>query len=393
MKICILTLKHFADRTWILRDKEILQNTSFDVDIIGFEHALPTYKNLLKLGNYLRKLKYCDIVVAWFAFPLPIFLSKMLGIPTIANAVGYEVACYPEISYGMPRNYLARSLISLALKSSDIIIAISKESLKWAYRWSRKPGFVIYEGINIEDYDCKIVGGRKRSKEPTIITIAFLGSMNVIRKDLPTLVKAISIVKNKYPNVKLYIIGEKLDGYPLLKILARKLNVEDNVIFTGKIKHRDLLKLLCNADIFVMTSYQEGFPTAACEAAITGIPLIVSDRPAMNEVFDENNAIIVKPADPIKLAKAIIYLLKNKDKANILGTRAMKLIQEKYNINVRKRKMFLLMLLILRQLYLKSKIKTFYKIRIKYVLYLWFFSIIKPLVSLPLKLLSKIIRI
>jgi glycosyltransferase involved in cell wall biosynthesis len=299
------------------------------------------------------------------------------------------------MSYGLPKNYLAMFLLALALKSSDALIAISRESLRWAYRWSRKPGFVIYEGIDVERYDCKAIGGRAISKDPTVITVAFLGLMNVIRKDIPTLIKSIKIVKNRYPNIRLYVVGRKMDGYSLLKTLTQKLNLNDNVVFTGEISHEDLLKLLCRADLFVMTSYQEGFPTVACEAAAAGVPLIVSNRPAMNEVFTNENALLVNPGDSIELANTIIKSLENKDELAKLAEKATTMVKEKFNLDVRKRNIQSFITYFLKRCLLelrRNKKHNLYSIKMKYLAIFILFSLMTPILYLVMELFRKAIH-
>lgn len=365
LSVCIVTGKKLAGRTWILRDKEILQDLGFNVRIHGIDSDVPSLNFMRNIKSYIEALRNCDIVIAWFAFPSTILLSKIMGLPVIANAVGYEVAHYPEMEYGLPQVLIARPLITLALKYSDDVIAISRESLRWSYRWSRRKGFIIYEGIDFGRYDCNIVGGRILPEEPTILTISALSILNTIRKDIPTLIKAVKEVTKKYPSIKAYIIGEKMDGYPLLKQMTQKLHINNNVIFTGKLSHEELLRLLCKADLFVMTSYQEGFPTVACEASVAGIPVIVSNRPAMNEVFTDETAIIVKPRNPSELANAIIYALENKEEALKKARKAQMIIKREYSTYVRKEKMRRFMRLFIKRL--KNNTKSYYKYSIKHI--------------------------
>jgi len=392
MKVCIVTHKNLVNRSWIIREKDMLEDLGFSVDIIGIPDELPSPFLILQLKKYLKRLRTCQIVVAWFAFPSSIFLCKMLGIPAIANAVGYEVAFYPEILYGMPRNYIARSLISLGLKMPDAIIAISRESLRWAYKWSGRRGFVIYEGIDINHYDCSYIEHViSTKKNPIIITISFLGITNVIRKDLATLIKALSLVKRKHPNVKLYIIGEKMEGYPILRRLAKELGVERNIVFTGKLPHNELLKILCSADMFVMTSYQEGFPTAASEVAAAGIPVIVSNRPAMNEVFTRENAVVVEPGSHIELAEAITNLLEDKELARKIAINGMNIVRTHFNIDIRKRKLAKFMLLFIKRLLQKRKIAKYYSVGIKYVFMLFLLSTVAWIMKVYFDITSGII--
>ena len=270
----------------------------------------------------------------------------------------------------------------MSLKLSDSLIAISKESLKWAYKWGGRLGLVIYEGIDVKNYSCYYINIKKRKNEPQIVTIAYLGKDNIVRKDLFTLIKSLGLVKEIYPTIKLYIIGEKKEGYIALKKLAKKIGVDKNIIFTGFISHRDLLKLLCSSDLFVMTSYHEGFPTAACEAAAAGLPVIVSDRPAMNEVFSPQNALIVKPGSPTKLAEAIIDLLRNKKLANRIARQGSQTVRENFSLYARKKKLTKLVLLFAREIKAELHSRGYYRVNTKYLL-------LFLLLSLTIRLIKK----
>jgi len=51
----------------------------------------------------------------------------------------------------------------------------------------------------------------------------------------------------------------------------------ETIVFTGFVTHDVLQGLLQNASLFVLPSYNEGLPIAALEAAVAGVPLLLSD--------------------------------------------------------------------------------------------------------------------
>jgi glycosyltransferase involved in cell wall biosynthesis len=219
--------------------------------------------------------------------------------------------------------------------------------------------------------------------------------MNIIRKDILTLIKSIKIVKNRYPNIKLYIVGRKMDGYPLLKKLTQELNLNDNIVFTGEISNEELLKLLCRADLFIMTSYQEGFPTVACEAAAAGVPLIVSNRPAMNEVFTNENALLVNPGNPIELANTIIKSLENKTELAKLAEKAITTVKENFSLDARKKKMQLFITYFLKKCLLEIRQNNkynLYSIKMNYLTIFVLFSFMIPILYLVMKIFESIAK-
>jgi len=80
------------------------------------------------------------------------------------------------------------------------------------------------------------------------------------------------------PGWKLILVGYdhlKQNNLDSLKKLARDLNVEKNVVFTGKVENTEELYL--KSSIFAFTSSSEGFPNVIGEAMAAGLPVISFD--------------------------------------------------------------------------------------------------------------------
>ena len=65
-----------------------------------------------------------------------------------------------------------------------------------------------------------------------------------------------------------------MDGFPERK-LAKKLGVETQVRFLGS--RNDVWELLCAADVYVMSSLQEGLGNSTIEAAFCGREMILTN--------------------------------------------------------------------------------------------------------------------
>ncbi len=84
------------------------------------------------------------------------------------------------------------------------------------------------------------------------------------------LIKSIYFIKQKDQNVKLMIIGA--GDFREYKELAKKLDMEQDVLFTGVQKNP--FALLARADVYALTSDSEGFPNALIEAMACGLPCV-----------------------------------------------------------------------------------------------------------------------
>lgn len=84
------------------------------------------------------------------------------------------------------------------------------------------------------------------------------------------LVKAVYLVRKDIPDVKLMVIGA--GDYEEYKLLAEKLGMREDVLFTGV--QSNPFALLKKADVYALTSESEGFPNALIEAMAVGLPCV-----------------------------------------------------------------------------------------------------------------------
>jgi glycosyltransferase involved in cell wall biosynthesis len=101
----------------------------------------------------------------------------------------------------------------------------------------------------------------------------------------------------------LVIVGEG----PLrneLEDAARRAGVHDRVVFAGL--RPDARALIGAADAVVVSSRSEGLPMVVLEALAAGTPVVATAVRGVREILeDEQNALLIPPGDPVRLAKAI----------------------------------------------------------------------------------------
>ncbi len=146
--------------------------------------------------------------------------------------------------------------------------------------------------------------------------LVFIGRL-VPTKDPITLLKAFRIVKKYYNDVKLIICG---DGE--LKKYCERLS-DNDVHFLGYVK--EIPSILKGADIYVHPSIYDPSPRALLEAMAMGKACVATIG---TKDYLLGCGILVKPKNPEMLARAIIYLLKNRKLMKELGKKARERILE-----------------------------------------------------------------
>ena len=117
--------------------------------------------------------------------------------------------------------------------------------------------------------------------------------------------------------IKLVVIGTpKKNGR--VENLVRYLGIGHRVNFTGRISDAEFVRQYAKASIAVVPSVYEGFGIPAGEAMACKVPVISTTGGALPEVVGDAG-ILVPPADPYVLSKAIADLLDHPRKAEALG--------------------------------------------------------------------------
>ena len=108
-------------------------------------------------------------------------------------------------------------------------------------------------------------------------------------KGLHMLLNAVALLKEKYPDIKLYVPGEKLAGKQsfiwwlrkrgyrkYIENLIKKLDLENNVVWLGYLPQNALAVQYSKANVFVMCSAIENHSSSLKEAMLVGLPSVAA---------------------------------------------------------------------------------------------------------------------
>ena len=148
-------------------------------------------------------------------------------------------------------------------------------------------------------------------------TVLYTGRL-AEEKKIDDIVRAIALVKKKFPDISFAITGHG-NAEENLKKLARDLNLENNIKFFGYIDWDEFPKLYQAADIFAVMSTAETQCLSMMQAMATGIPVIGANAWGLPEYISPECGYIVKPGDYKVLAEKIIYLFDHPEEMARLG--------------------------------------------------------------------------
>lgn len=159
-------------------------------------------------------------------------------------------------------------------------------------------------------------------KVPFVMSMGRLGP----EKGYDLLIKAFSIIANRYPEWSLVILGEGAKRGELKNIIE-ELGLSGRVMMPGLVKNPyDYLK---QAGLYVLSSRYEGFPVALCEAMASGTAVVSFDcKTGPREIIREGvDGILVPPGDVEKLSESIAAMIDDKKKREEYGANARQVVE------------------------------------------------------------------
>lgn len=140
------------------------------------------------------------------------------------------------------------------------------------------------------------------------------------QKSIHYSIKSFAMVSEKFPGLKLLIIGEGECKGALIK-QAQELGLEEKVEFLGH--QPDTISYYKNAELTILSSLYEGFPNVLLESIICGTPVVSFDCPSGPEDIIKNgvNGYLSSYLDEFDLAKNIELALEREwDRKEIKDT-------------------------------------------------------------------------
>jgi glycosyltransferase involved in cell wall biosynthesis len=281
------------------------------------------YTNLAQnLGGFLRYAAFI-LIVALFRTPVVV---RVMG-----DGFGHF--------YGRS-SPLLRWVIGLVLDRIDRFV-VRAEALKQQFAGMVPPEKlqVVYGGIDTAEFDRP----RARASDGGL-RVLFVGYLTKA-KGVFDLLQAAPQVLARVPNVTFQLMGERVDiernityiDNPesnraiLLRLLAQP-GVKEHVELLGVQSGEAKISTFVNADLLVLPSYSEAFPTVVLEAMAAGLPVVATPVGALPEAFDERNIRFVEVGNVQQLAEAIAQLAQNPDCREQIGSYNRRVAHERFSL-------------------------------------------------------------
>lgn len=199
--------------------------------------------------------------------------------------------------------------LKLMSRYFDGVISVSEALKSWALQNLKATNVVYIKNFLPNTFSAEKALELEGDAEIKIICVANLRP----QKDHINLVKAFKLVQKEYPELSLHLVGkDENDAYSQdLKSFILEQNLQETIFLYGE--QENVLGIVKQATIGVLSSSSEGLPVALLEYGHAEIPIVCTRVGEIPEVLNSLGQ-LVKAEDPRALAGAIDCYLKNEEK-------------------------------------------------------------------------------
>ena len=278
---------------------------------------------------------YCPVwyPLALFASAVSPFTSARLAIGAHGWEVIHEGRTLSERLQGK-----GPTLQRPVFRAADVVVAVSE--------WTREAVLrtvpdgvdvrVVNNGVDVAEFEdarpLETVGGVDVRDRNVLLTVSRLAP----RKGHDVLIEALPSITEEHPDT-VYLVAGDGGRRSELESLARRVGVEDHVVFLGYVPDEDLPDLYATADQFVMPNRREGnsvegFGIVFLEANATGTPVVGGDSGgAPDAVADGVTGRLVDPYDADAVAEAVTELLSDRETLARMGRSGYERVRSEFD--------------------------------------------------------------
>lgn len=315
-----------------------LKGRRYAVEVVLLKARNDFALDLTKAGvsvTALRRTRW-DVGVLWRLYrhlrsTRPDVLHSFLPVANLAGVVVGRAARVPRVLVSIRCSYEAtmgsawRRLARWSHRGADRVIVNSEAAL----REEIEAGFpaerldYVPNGIRLPAGNAP---GRAVLDLPEGPVVLSVGQLEAI-KGHRDLIDAWAAVRAEVPDATLLLLGTG-SLRAELEECTRRNGVASSVFFLGFRKPRPFLAA---CDLLVQPSVSEGMPNAVLEAMAARRPVVATRVGGIPEVVTEGKTgVLVPPADPPALARAIVDLLADPARRSVMGEAAWRRVRDRF---------------------------------------------------------------
>jgi len=262
------------------------------------------------------------LATRWREFLLGGLAVRLSRTPRMVCSLGLLVTPRPDIK----RKLIFRLADRVVVNAEEI----RRELLRCTWIDPDKIS-VVHNGVDLDHY-LDLTGGAACRAElgipdaaPLVLNVGALTP----QKDHVTLVRAAARLASTVPDAHVAVVGEGFLRDEIETAIAGS-GIGDRFHLAGF--RKDIRPALAAADLFALSSYNEGMPWVLLEAMASGLPLVATDISGTRACVDDGlNGLIVPARDPEALSTACARLLTDRPGLDAMAQASRRLAAERFD--------------------------------------------------------------
>lgn len=339
-----------------------LKNNNYDVIVLTYysnENIMtnPLYAKLInnqvKVLSLNKSGRY-DLIGFLYRF-IKVIINEKPDVIYSFFPSGNIISCFAKIFHQTIRIFWGRRSSDLELNKYSLNIKIEHKIEKLflkvpeviicnsnrGYDYLLKLGYpenklhIIHNGVDIDvNKNQKSMRCQIFENFPIIDADIVIGAVGRIdySKDYDVLINAARIIINENNKVKFVVVGRVLDKIYMEKLQQMVYNLELSENFFFLQETNDVASFYNSINIFVSSSYTEGFSNVIAEAMFSGLPCVATNA-GDSEILLNKSGVVVDRRDPVALAQGILNVLNlSKKDFDALGKSAHERVIQKFSV-------------------------------------------------------------
>lgn len=219
-------------------------------------------------------------------------------------------------------------VLSLCMLKTGKIVCANSDTFDLLPRWVRSKSEVRLETA-IDSHELNYA--RSQGAGESIIAVGNL----IAWKGFDLVVKSMKKILATHPNAKLKIVGDGVERKNL-ESLVKNLEIEDSVIFLGKIPYHLVKEQFRESNIFVWGSLQDTSGNVVLEALSEGLPVVGVDTGGTRDIVEDYvTGLKIFPSSEARvvdgMARAVCMLLDNPELSHWMSENCRRSARDDYS--------------------------------------------------------------
>lgn len=248
---------------------------------------------------------------SWHLHAAPaIWIGRLRGKTVVVNYRGGEAARFLAAQAWLVRLSMARAHATI----------VPSAFLAGVFAVHRMPCQIVPNVVDL----CHFCPGPRASPAGVVLVARQLEALY----DNASALRAFALVCRARPGARLVVCGTGPESDRLHQ-LAGQLGIAGAVEFIGRVERQDMPALYRRCDVVLNSSLADNMPNSLLEALACRVPVVSTDVGGIPFLLkDRENALLVPPGDAPAMARALLAILEDPDRARQLADAGAALVRQ-----------------------------------------------------------------